>query len=166
MTRTRLVAQLSAKPRYSSDKNLEVLTKLTIKGSYSWSGIGYVAEGDSAIRKDGDRERTPGPWAYGFPLCHVIDNHGGTGAEQARLRAAGLLVEVEGGEEIEIAGVVYLVTLIRRGRDAWVELTTEEELIAKLGKLQAQQAKHPHAITEQQIADLRRVLFGAPEVAA
>jgi hypothetical protein len=118
----KIIATLSDKPRYSwNPKSLEVLTCLTIKGSYSWSGIGYVAEGDEGRQEFGG-PMVPGPWAFGFGLCHVIDNRGGTGAEQDRLRAAGLLFEVEGGEEIEIAGETYTVRIQRSGRDAWVHL--------------------------------------------
>lgn len=162
MTRTRIVAQLSAQPRYRGDKNLEVLTKFTIKGTYSWSGLGYVAEGDAAIRKDGDREPTPGPWAYGYPLSHCMaaNPEMSTGAEQRRLREQGLLIEVNGGEEVEIAGVVYIVSLIRRGRDAWVQLNTEAELRQMLAQKEAQQAEHPHPITAARIAELRAILNG------
>ena len=118
----KIIARLSDKPNFRGEKARKVLTCLTIKGSYSWSGLGYVAEGEVG-RQESFGPLVPGPWAYGFPLSHVIDNHGGTGAEQARLRAQGLLFEVEGGELIEIDGTTYTVSILRRGRDAYVNLT-------------------------------------------
>jgi hypothetical protein len=120
-TKRTIVAKLSDKPNFAGQKAKKVLTKLTIKGSYSWSGIGYVAKGEDG-RKEFNGPMVAGPWAYGFALCHVMDNHGGTSAEQKRLREAGLLHEVEGGEKIRVAGVLYEVVITRRGRDAWVDL--------------------------------------------
>ena len=116
-----IVAKLSTEPNFAGQIARKVLTKLTIKGSYSWSGIGYVAKGETG-RKEFNGPLVAGPWAYGFALCHVIDNHGGTGAEMDRLREQGLLHEVEGGERIRVAGTLYQVRIQRSGRDAWVHL--------------------------------------------
>lgn len=120
-----IVAKLSTEPNFAGQIARKVLTKLTIKGSYSWSGIGYVAKGETG-RKEFGGPMVAGPWAYGFGLCHVIDNHGGTGAEQERLREQGLLHEVDGGERIRVAGTLYEVVVERRGRDAWVHLKNVE----------------------------------------
>lgn len=120
------VVVLSDRATFPSTPNSKkVLTRLTIKGSSSWSGIGYVATGDSA-RKEMNGPLVAGPWAYGYPLSHVLDNHGGTGAEQDALRAAGLLIEVNGGELFEIDGTRYEVVVVRRGRDAWVDFKKVE----------------------------------------
>jgi hypothetical protein len=113
-------AVLGDRPTFASTPHsMKVLTRLTIKGSYSWSGIGYIGKGDEGRQEQGG-PMVAGPWAYGFPLSHVLDNHGGTGAEQARLRADGLLLEVEGGELFEIDGTLYRCIVTKRGRDAWV----------------------------------------------
>jgi hypothetical protein len=119
-----IVAKLSAEFD-TVGHSFKVLTKLTIKDSYSWSGIGYVAAGATG-RKEFGGPMVEGPWAYGFGLCHVIDNRGGTGAEMDRLRADGLLFEVAGGELIEVAGTLYEVAIKRSGRDAWVSLNNVE----------------------------------------
>ena len=116
-----IVAKLSDEPNFAGDIARKVLTKFTIKGSYSWSGLGYVAAGEKG-RKEYMGPLVEGPWAYGFGLCHVLDNNGGTGAEQERLRRDGLLHEVSGGELVDIAGTLYRVRIQRSGREAWVHL--------------------------------------------
>lgn len=121
-TQTPIVVALAKEPNFRGAIARKCLTRFTLKGSRSWSGVGYVAEGESGVQVHGG-PMVPGPWAYGFPLCHVLDNHGGTGAEQQRLREAGLLLELEGGELVEIDGTLYQAVIERRGRDAWLSFT-------------------------------------------
>lgn len=116
-----IVARLSTESNGLLGTARKVLTRFTIKGTHCWSGLGYVAKGDTG-RKVYQGPLVEGPWAYGFGLSLCIDNHGGTRAEQERLREQGLLIEVEGGEQVEIDGTLYEVRIERRGRDAWVHL--------------------------------------------
>lgn len=78
-------------------------------------GVGAVPVGQAGNRaipgSGGAVERTEGPWAYVFGLASVIDNAGGTGAEIARNRAAGVELHAEVGDLLEIEGVVYRIDL-------------------------------------------------------
>lgn len=70
--------------------------------------VGHVPEGEEG-RKEYGGPKVPGPWAYAFGLCTVIDNHGGTGLDIAKDKAAGLWLDVADGDEIEVAGHDYTV---------------------------------------------------------
>lgn len=54
----------------------------------------------------------PGPWAFAFGLCSVIDNHGGSAREAAEKRAAGTEHVVDFGDELVIDGHAYTVERI------------------------------------------------------
>lgn len=81
--------------------------------------VGWVARGESG-RKVCHGPMVPGPWAYAYGLCTVIDNSGGTGAESARLREAGMEFDVDVGTLLEIDDTVYAVGI--RGGGEWVDL--------------------------------------------
>ena len=81
----------------------------SINKVYRWK-VGHVRRGEVG-RKDYGGAEIPGPWAYGFELCTVIDNHGGTGREMDDASKAGRVVEIDAGDFLEIAGNVYRVEL-------------------------------------------------------
>lgn len=85
-------------------------TRLIVAGISHGSGfqVGYVPAGESA-RKVYQGPLVPGPWAYAYPLCSVISTDGGTSAEMAREKAAGLLLHVALGDRIEVEGLAYAV---------------------------------------------------------
>lgn len=62
-------------------------------------GLGFVAPGQEA-RKVFQGPLEPGPWAYTFQHCTVIDNFGGTAAESRTLKACGLEHDVKVGEVV------------------------------------------------------------------
>lgn len=68
---------------------------------------GWTAEGKGRLIFKGPL--VPGPQAYLFGKCSVIDNHGGTGAIEARLREAGLRFDVNIGDTLVIEGSRFLV---------------------------------------------------------
>ena len=70
--------------------------------------VGFIPEGSEA-RKVCNGPMVPGPWAYAFALCTVIDNHGGTGAENARAKAAARWLDVADGDSIEVCGHQFTV---------------------------------------------------------
>jgi hypothetical protein len=55
----------------------------------------------------------PGPYAYLVPQCAVIDNYGGSGAEAARNRAAGLEFDAKAGDVWQLGGDLWQVRLHR-----------------------------------------------------
>lgn len=78
-------------------------------------GVGCVREGESAVQRQYGPE-VPGPWAYAYGLCSVIDNHGGTKAESERMQAEGREHTVNIGDVVEIAGNRYTVDFSRMGK--------------------------------------------------
>jgi len=84
-------------------------TRLIVEG-YRGSGfrVGLVPEGESGRQTHGG-PNVPGPWAYAFPLCTVIDNAGGTAADIERERKAGLLVHAKVGEVLVIGKREYWI---------------------------------------------------------
>lgn len=66
-------------------------------------------------RREFDGAMIPGPWADTFGKCTVIDNHGGTGVEMARLDEAGKVHHVQTGDLLSIDGNTYRVRVF--GRD-------------------------------------------------
>ncbi|MEQ7008385.1 hypothetical protein ABN028_19610 [Actinopolymorpha sp. B17G11] len=111
--------------------------------------IGYVDANGTCRRKAG-RPMEPGPYVYTFPMASVIDNHGGTGAESARNKAAGLEWDAEPGDEFLIDGVVYRLT----AGDRW----SDPDLIPVEGPIPAPEwpeGDSAHAMLTQLVADLR-----------
>ena len=49
----------------------------------------------------------PGPYVGTYALSWSIDNHGGTGADMARLEAAGLEFEAKPGDRFRIGGLLF-----------------------------------------------------------
>jgi hypothetical protein len=98
--------------------------KLRIAGadqsSMSRWGIGAVPRGQSARQVDGG-PLVPGPWAYLFQLASVIDNYGGSGAESARERAAGLQHDAKPGDVVRIDGNEYTIHVCSRGYASLVQ---------------------------------------------
>ena len=84
-------------------------------------GVGFVPEGDEG-RKFMHGPMVPGPWAYAFGLCSVIDNHGGTGAERARNLKAKTEFDVAEGDKVEIDGVLFTVAIRRNGGEPYIDL--------------------------------------------
>ncbi len=84
--------------------------------------IGHVAEGENG-RQEYQGPLVPGPWAYGFELCTVIDNHGGSARENAEAKAAGRYLDVADGDVISVAGHRYRVRFTSAsGRDFELDL--------------------------------------------
>jgi hypothetical protein len=96
------------------DKNPTIL----LAGSFRHR-VGHVPEGSEG-RKVNFGALIPGPWAYAFSLCTVIDTRGGTAAEMTAARAAGNVLEVSDGDLISVAGHRYRIEFNRRGE--WLEL--------------------------------------------
>ena len=92
--------------------------KLVIRGAHQSSmnrwGVFAVPRGESGRQVDGG-PLVPGPWAGLFQLAGVIDNHGGSAAESARDRAAGLEHPVAAGDVVVIDGCSYTVRVDRCG---------------------------------------------------
>jgi len=85
-------------------------TRVKVAGySVSAFAVGCVREGESG-RQEHQGPLVPGPWAYAFPLCSVIDNYGGTGAEIARERAAGNVIDAKLGDVLVVDGRGYVIT--------------------------------------------------------
>ena len=76
--------------------------------------VGAVPRGAEA-RRVFQGPMVPGPWAYTFGKCQVIDNYGGSGAEAARNREAGIEHTITEGQRVVIDGVVYRVRFHRFG---------------------------------------------------
>ena len=78
-------------------------------GSYNGYSFLHVDAGMRA-RKDSGGPLVPGPWAQVYGRCTVIDNHGGSAAENARLSETGLIFEAEVGDLIDFVGrAVYRI---------------------------------------------------------
>ena len=65
------------------------------------NGAGYcvneIKKGEEARKVDGG-PMEPGPWAFAFGQCGIIDTRGGTGRLMQEERAEGLLVEAAIGD--------------------------------------------------------------------
>lgn len=97
-----------------SESNSELnAQRLIVAGCRGYGfGLGHVAEGEAARQETGG-EMVPGPWAYAYGLCGVIDNYGGTATEVERQRAAGQLIEAAIGDILTIYGRDYRIEAIR-----------------------------------------------------
>lgn len=90
-------------------RNREAEAILVVRGrNVAGYGLGAVPP-DMASRQVCGGPLVPGPWAFAFPHCGVIDQQGGTRAILARARAEGRLVEVDLGGVVVIAGERYRV---------------------------------------------------------
>ena len=100
----------------------------TNRGRYRFN-VGHVPVGEES-RKEFGGPMVPGPWAYTYGLCSVIDNHGGTGAEIAKAKDEGRGLEVKDGDLLRVAGHVYTVRYSdwhRRGENLKLDAVKEEE---------------------------------------
>jgi hypothetical protein len=91
---------------------------IRVKGARATSSgryrVGGVPRGASGRQVDGG-PLVPGPWAYVYELAGVIDNHGGTGAESARMRAAGTEHDLVPGDVIRFDDREYKIALDGQG---------------------------------------------------
>ena len=105
-------------PSYGNDHFKSAAT-LLIEGSSKaggpggWFVGGWGADGEGRTTMGGPK--VPGPVAYISGRCGVIDNHGGTKAEQERKDAENLLFRVKAGDTVTLHGTVYTLTLDYRG---------------------------------------------------
>lgn len=81
--------------------------------------IGFVGPEQSG-RKETGGPMVPGPWAFAYGLCVVINNRGGSGAESARRLAEGNEIEFDFGDVFEIEGVQFCANVAHNGN---LELT-------------------------------------------
>ena len=95
------------------DGEIKTYHTLQLKNTRHRFGIGCVQRGEEA-RREFQGPMVPGPWAYTYGLCTVIDNYGGTGRESAEKLAEGTEHIVEDGNLLEIDDVVYEVNVYRR----------------------------------------------------
>jgi hypothetical protein len=72
-------------------------------------GIGYISP-DGEGRQVFQGPMVPGPWAYTYPLAVVIDNYGGTAAEAAANKAAGLERDAKVGDRFQLDGRTWVLT--------------------------------------------------------
>lgn len=100
---------------------IETILTLPHRGYRKRFGLGFVPEGHEG-RQTFQGEMVPGPWAYAFGLCSVIDNHGGSGAERQRNLAANTEHDVEEGDTIIIDGNSYVVKVTRNGFEPYLNL--------------------------------------------
>jgi hypothetical protein len=73
-------------------------------------GVGGIPKGQTG-RKISQGPLVPGPWAFTFGLCTVIDNYGGTGAEIERNEKANREHAVLDGDIVVFDGRKYTVAL-------------------------------------------------------
>lgn len=88
--------------------------RLQIEGAengFAGYGFGMIPAGRSG-RKETHGPLVPGPWAYAFGLCAVIDNHGGTGADGARGRVEGTCFTVKPGDLLRMADTLTVVVTL------------------------------------------------------
>ena len=102
---------------YRSDREVEHV----LAAGHNRFGVGFIPEGSEG-RQVKYGPMVPGPWAFAFGLCSVIDNFGGTGAERKRNLAAGTEHDVEDGDSVTIDGVEFVVRVTRNGFDRRVKL--------------------------------------------
>lgn len=86
-------------------------------------GIGFIPQGCEE-RQVIQGPMVPGPWAYCYGLCTVIDNHGGTGSEMRSLEERGLVHHIERDDIVVVDGTRHLVEATRNG---YPSLTVLEE---------------------------------------
>lgn len=86
--------------------SLECEVILAKKGGYERYKIGGVPKGCEG-RKEHGGPMVAGPWHFIFGLASVIDNHGGTGAEMAKAREAGMVLDLAPGDRLVIDGLSY-----------------------------------------------------------
>lgn len=84
-------------------------------------GLGAVPSGESARQEFGG-PLIDGPWLYTFGLATTLAVGGGTGADIARERAAGQLIELEAGDRLRWDGRLYEVRLCPRRYPSLVEV--------------------------------------------
>jgi len=82
--------------------------RLIVEGYSTHFCVGVVPEGEEG-RKVYQGPLVPGPWAFAFGLCTVIDARGGTAREVERQRSEGRLVEARVGDIIVADGHKYRI---------------------------------------------------------
>jgi hypothetical protein len=92
--------------RYNDPGRFEGQWTLNIRGTRC--NVGYVSPTGRA-RHVFQGPKLPGPYAYLVTLPVVIDNHGGSGAEAARNRAAGTEHDAQPGDRISIDGHTWTI---------------------------------------------------------
>lgn len=100
---------------------------------YKMGGVPVGGEG----RQEHQGPMVPGPWAYVFELCTVMDDSGtGTSNESAQMRAAGTEHELSAGDRVTFDGQTYEITISAMGDVSLVlvqadssELTAERPLV-------------------------------------
>jgi hypothetical protein len=106
------------------DRTVRTDHVIRVKGARPTSSgryrVGGVPRGVSGRQIDGG-PLVPGPWAYVYELASVIDNHGGTGAESARMRASGTEHDLVPGDVIRFDDCEYKIAVDARG---FVQLVT------------------------------------------
>ena len=96
--------------------HLDSTAIILVEGSNNRAGHGLCAwteDGQGRLVFQGPKVK--GPHASLFGLCGVIDNHGGTGAENKRAEREGRLFRVKSGDVLEVCGVAYSLSLCPRG---------------------------------------------------
>jgi hypothetical protein len=113
---------------------------------------------DGEVRLEYQGPMVPGPLAFTYPVPVVIDNYGGSGAERARNKDAGLEHDVEIGQLFTLDGRTYRLTedvplhyptltlvedlMCENCRDA---VTREgEELVGSDGEVTCPDSTRPH----------------------
>jgi len=109
--RTFTVRQDDLKDRYGAGTLSAQSTRLMVEGQQGVGfGVGCVMHGVSAWKRQGDPERTPGPWAYAYGLPAIMDDTGtGTSHEIEEARRDGYLIECSVGDRLVIDGEAYEV---------------------------------------------------------
>lgn len=103
---------------HSDDRSVRTDHVIRVAGARATSSgryrVGGVPRGASGRQVDGG-PLVPGPWAYVYELAGVIDNHGGTGAESARMRAEGAEHDLVPGDVIRFDDREYKIALDGQG---------------------------------------------------
>ncbi len=71
-------------------------------------GLGCVRQGEEGRQVDGG-PLVPGPWAYAYALCNVLDNAGGSGRESADALADGTEHWIDYADQLVIDGLTYAI---------------------------------------------------------
>jgi len=100
--------------RFKSHAILRIAGACRTGGPGGWGLGGWTKEGTGRLVFKGPKEQ--GPQGFVFGRAGVIDTRGGTGREHRDAVAKGLLFDVEDGDELEMAGTVYKLTIDRRGQ--------------------------------------------------
>lgn len=147
--------------RYQVGTHISVKTDhvLSIRGRRY--GVGGIPEGASG-RKVHEGPLVPGPWAYLYELATVLDNHGGTGAESTRMRAAGTEHVVAIGDAVCFDGCKYEIAATTRwtseyGGTVYLKLVKEslEAILVVGAAIQLGQRSYTVERVEAHGADLR-----------